>query len=99
MWILKNSKDLLEYIHSRSLSYCNNFTTFDLSTLYTTIPHTELVEMEISSIKKRKVHHTCTLHSVTKESRSTDLSRDNMCDILSSVYNHYLFVILSSGQF
>ena len=39
MWILKNSKDLLEYIQSRSLSSCNSIKTFDLSTLYTTIPH------------------------------------------------------------
>jgi hypothetical protein len=40
LWILKNSKDLLEYIQSRSLS-CNSIKTFDLSTLYTTIPHSK----------------------------------------------------------
>jgi hypothetical protein len=39
MWILKNSKDLLEYIQSRSLSSCNSIKTVDFSTLYTTIPH------------------------------------------------------------
>jgi hypothetical protein len=42
MWILKNSKDLLDYIQSRSLSTCNNIKTFDFSTLYTTIPHSKL---------------------------------------------------------
>ena len=42
MWILKNSKDLLDYIQSRSLSSCNNIKTFDFSTLYTTIPHSKL---------------------------------------------------------
>ena len=42
MWILKNSKDLLEYIQSRSLSYCNSIRTFDFSTLYTTIPFSKL---------------------------------------------------------
>jgi hypothetical protein len=43
MWILKNSKDLLEYyIQSRSLSSCNSITTFDFSILYTTIPHSKL---------------------------------------------------------
>ena len=42
MWILQNSKDLLEYIQSRSLSPCNSIKTFDLSTLYTTIPHSKL---------------------------------------------------------
>jgi hypothetical protein len=42
MWILKNSKDLLEYIQSRSLSSCNSIKTFDFSTLYTTNPHSKL---------------------------------------------------------
>jgi hypothetical protein len=42
MWILKTSKDLLEYIQSRSLSSCNSIKTFVFSTLYTTIPHSKL---------------------------------------------------------
>jgi hypothetical protein len=42
MWILKNSKDLSEYIQSKSLSSCNSIKTFDFSTLYTTIPHSKL---------------------------------------------------------
>jgi hypothetical protein len=42
MWILKNSKNRLDYIQSRSLSSCNNIKTFDFSTLYTTIPHSKL---------------------------------------------------------
>ena len=44
MWILKNSKDLLEYIQSRSLSSCNSIKIFAFSTLYTTIPHSRLKE-------------------------------------------------------
>ena len=44
LWILKNSKDLLEYIQSRSLSSCNIIKTFDFSTLYTTIAHSKLRE-------------------------------------------------------
>ena len=42
MWILKNSKGLLKYIQSMSLSACNSITTFNLSTFYTTIPHSKL---------------------------------------------------------
>ena len=42
MWILKNSKDLLEYIRSNNLSYFNSIQTFDFSTLYTSIPHAKL---------------------------------------------------------
>jgi hypothetical protein len=41
-WILKNSKDLLEYIQYWSHSSCNSISTFDFSTLYTTIPHSKL---------------------------------------------------------
>jgi len=42
MWILKNSKDLLEYIRYWSLSSCNSINTVDFSTLYTTIPLSKL---------------------------------------------------------
>ena len=45
MWILKNSKDLLECIQSRFLSSCNNINTFNFSTLCTTIPHTKLKDI------------------------------------------------------
>ena len=40
--IMKNSKDMLEYIQYRSLSSCNSIKPFDFSTLYTTIPHSKL---------------------------------------------------------
>ena len=58
MWILKNSKDLLEYIQSRSLSSCNSITTFVFSTLYTIIPHSKLNDrlrelIQLYFIKKR----------------------------------------------
>ena len=42
MWILRNSKDILGYMQSRSISSCNSMKTFDFSTLYTTIPHSKL---------------------------------------------------------
>ena len=44
MWIPKNSKDLLEYIQSRSLASCNSIKTFDFSTMYTTISHSNLMD-------------------------------------------------------
>ena len=44
MWILKNSKDMLEYIQSRSLSSWNIIKTFDFSTIYTTISHSKLMD-------------------------------------------------------
>jgi len=42
MWILKNSKDLSEYIKSMSFSFCNTIKALDKSTLYTTISHSKL---------------------------------------------------------
>ena len=57
MCILKNSKNMLEYIQSRSLSSCNIIKTFHFSTLYTTIPHSKLNDrsrklIQLYSIKK-----------------------------------------------
>ena len=46
IWILKNSKDQLVYIKARSLSTSNNTNTFDISTLYTTIPPTKLKDKD-----------------------------------------------------
>jgi hypothetical protein len=45
MWILKNSKDLLETLSSRSQYICNSIKTFDFST---TIPHT-LLKFRVAS--------------------------------------------------
>ena len=50
MWILKNSKDLLENIQSETLSSCNNIKTFDFSTLYTSIPYSKLKDKLIERV-------------------------------------------------
>jgi hypothetical protein len=42
MLILKNSKDLLDNLKSRSFSKISSINTFDFSTLYTTLPHDKL---------------------------------------------------------
>jgi hypothetical protein len=42
MWILKNSKDLLDNLKSKSFSQVSSIKTFDFSTLYTTLPHDKL---------------------------------------------------------
>jgi hypothetical protein len=58
MWILKTSKDLLEYIQSRSLSSCNSINTFDFFTLYTSISHSKMKDrlkelVQLCFIKKK----------------------------------------------
>ena len=52
MWILKNSKQLLENIQANSLSSINSIKTFDFSTLYTTIPHDKLKSRLASLVKQ-----------------------------------------------
>ena len=42
MWILKISKQLLDNLQSNSITSVNSITTFDFSTLYTTIRHDQL---------------------------------------------------------
>ena len=71
---MKNSKDLLEYIQSRSLSSCNNIKTFDFSTLYTTIPHFKL---------KNKLRELVQLYFIKKNGQRRYkylvLGRDRSC--------------------
>ena len=42
MWILKNSKVLLENVNKYSQTKITSLKTFDFSTLYTTLPHSKL---------------------------------------------------------
>jgi hypothetical protein len=42
IWILKNSKDHLDNLKSRSFSQVSSIKTLDFSTLYTTLPHDKL---------------------------------------------------------
>jgi hypothetical protein len=56
MWILKNSKDLLDNIKSSSFSQVSSIKTFDFSTLYTTIPHDKLKTRLKETIHKAFSH-------------------------------------------
>ena len=42
MWILKNSKELLDHLKSKTISKVSSIKTFDFSSLYTTIPNEQL---------------------------------------------------------
>jgi hypothetical protein len=56
MWILKNSKDLLDNLKSRSFSQVSSIKTFDFSTLYTTLLHNKLKTGLIETIHKAFSH-------------------------------------------
>jgi hypothetical protein len=60
MWILKNSKELLENLKSRDFSKIDSIKTYYLSTLYITIPHnklkSQLFQIISNSFLKQKWH-------------------------------------------
>ena len=51
MWILKNSKELLEHLKSATFNHVTSIKSFDFSTLYTTIPHQKLKDRLTSIIR------------------------------------------------
>ena len=56
MWILKNSKELLENLKAQSLHSVNSIKSFDFSALYTTIPHDKLKS------KLKEIINQCFFH-------------------------------------
>ena len=56
MWILKNFKDLLDNLKSKSFSQVSSIKTFDFSTLYTTLPHDKLKTRLKETIHKTFSH-------------------------------------------
>ena len=51
MWIIKNSKELLEHLKSPTFNHVTSMKSFDFSTRYTTIPHQKLKDRFTSIIR------------------------------------------------
>ena len=56
MWILKNSKELLEYLQSTNFNHITSIKSFDFSILYTTIPHQKLKSRFATIIRNAFIH-------------------------------------------
>ena len=56
MWILKNSKELLDHLKSQNFNLVTNIKSFDFSTLYTTIPHQKLKSRLATIIRNSFLH-------------------------------------------
>ena len=56
MWILKNSKELLEHLQSQNFNHITSIKSFDFSTLYTTIPHQKLKSRLATIIRNSFIH-------------------------------------------
>ena len=74
MWILKNSKDLLDNLKSRSFSQVSSIKTFDFSTLYTTLPHDKLKTRLKETIHKAFSHRNYGSKFVVLDYNSTYFS-------------------------
>ena len=57
MWILKNSKELLDRLKSPNFNLITNIKSFDLLTLYTTIPHQKLKSRLATIIRNSVIHN------------------------------------------
>ena len=56
MWILKNSKELLQHFQSPNLNHITSIMSFDFSTLYTTMPHQKLKSRLATIIRNSFIH-------------------------------------------
>ena len=56
MWILKNSKELLEHLQSPNFNHITSIKSFDFSTLYTNIPHQKLKSRLATIIRNSFIH-------------------------------------------
>ena len=56
MWILKNSKELLEHLQYQNFNHITSIKSFDFSTLYTTIPHQKLKSRLATIIRNSFIH-------------------------------------------
>ena len=56
MWILKNSKELLEHLQSPNFNHITSIKFFDFSTLYTTIPHQKVKNRPTTIIQNSFIH-------------------------------------------
>ena len=56
MWILKNSKELVNNLHSPHFNFVHSIRSYDFSTLYTTIPH-EKLKLRLADIVKGAFFH------------------------------------------
>ena len=56
MWILKNSKELLDHLKSPNFNLITNIKSFDFSALYTTIPHQKLESRLATIIRNSFIH-------------------------------------------
>ena len=102
MWILKNSKDLLDNLKSRSFFQVSSITTFDFSTLYTTLPHdklkTRLKETIHKAFSNRNYGYNSTYFSNKIQKGKTCYSEEQVISMLEFLIDN-IFVSFGGTLF
>ena len=103
MWILKNSKDKLEYLQFRSLSFYNSIKTFDFCTLYTTIPHLKLTDRELVQLSfMKKISQRRYKYLVLERDRSYFVNKTTMIlpkSSLKLISSTFINIIMNNSRF
>lgn len=94
MWILKNSKDLLDNFKSLSFSEVYSLKTFDFSTLYITLSHDKLkcrperpIETAFSNSRNFVIYgYNSTFFSKTSYKDMICYTFDQLCSMLDFIY-------------
>ena len=103
MWILKNSKDLLDNLKSRSFSRVSSIKTFDFSTLYITLPHdklkTRLKEIIHKAFSHRNYGSKCFVLGYNSTYFSSKIQKGKTCYSEEQVISMLEFLIVIDNIF
>ena len=97
IWILKISKDSLEALSTSSQYVCSNMNIFDLSTLYTAIPHIQLKYrikevIQCCFLKKNREQRYDYLVASWKAIQSL-IIQDEIIQMLDFFYRQHIFPV------
>ena len=112
MWILKNSKELLEHLKSPTFNHVTSIKSFDFSTLYTAIPHQKLKDRLTSIIRNafifkngnRRYKYLVLGHDETyfvkehSDSKTSMYSEDDIIKMLEFLIDN-IFVVFAGKVF
>ena len=106
-WVLKNSKDLVEHMEQVSTKPVKSITTWDFSTLYTTIPHAqlkmalkEIIVQVMSRNDHSKINCNASRAFFSEEVHSKYLSLDatQLCTLIDYLIDN-IYIVFGSNVF
>ena len=99
IWILNNSKELLEHLQSQNFNHITSIKSFDFSTLYTTIPHQKLKSRLATIIRNSFIHGPEGPYFVKEHSDSKNkYTKDDIINMLEILVDN-IFVVFGEKGF